>query len=375
MRLPRAIGLIALAAVMTLGGPMTAAGAAKKCKAGQIRVKQGKKSVCRPFASTFPRPRAGDPRLLFLRSALDFTPKARYKRGFARRGKKARKAMLRALPKALARIDKLAPGRAPHAFGERRLKAECSDNGPDLGQSGFTDGGVDITTSFRGNGMGMTITFSTGGYSFRVEYFTTVGCGDLSPPACPTAGGAADARAIKLDRVRIEVRKDGQVISSQGSTVRRETTTHGQVAADAKLDFVVVDDAVSMNTSVNGQSLNGTITRHTRINMRTDTYERARAGRRSPAPSRCSSQTAAASPAWRARSSPSTTARRATRAGSASARAGPSSTARTEATTASASSSTQTSARSSSRRTPAAASPRRRSRPPTAAWRPTDAGP
>jgi hypothetical protein len=119
----------------------------------------------------------------------------------------------------------------------------------------------------------MTIVFSTGGYAFVIEYSTTVGCDSLNVPACPTASGAADAQSSKLDRVRVDVRKDGRLVSSQRTSVRRQTNTHGQTVGDAKLDFVDVDDVVAMSTTAGGVSLNGTLTRHTHISMRTEQYD------------------------------------------------------------------------------------------------------
>jgi hypothetical protein len=288
MGLRRALALVALAAMLVAGGALGAGerSAPLKCKTGQIKVKVGRKTACRAFRVAFPRPRKVDPRLAFVKGALDFTapraaahsgkrPFKSLKGGFGSSGRKAYKAILHAVPKALARVDRLAPSRAPRAAPRSAVAvaaADCSGPTPSSDR-GFTDGGVTVSTSFGDGGMGMTISFSTHGYSFRVRYFTSVGCDSLDPPACPTASGAADAKSSRRDRVLIEIRKDGQLVSSQSSTVRRETKTHGQVAADAKLDFVVVDDSVHMSTTVNGHSIDGSIVRHTRIDMRTERYE------------------------------------------------------------------------------------------------------
>jgi hypothetical protein len=281
MRLFAALALTALVALV----PVAAADARKpvRCKAGQVRVKAGKKTArCRSVKAVLPKPRAVDPRMAFVKTALNLpVPKGHrhgkrrakaLRKGFGRPGRTAYKKILRALPKALAKVDRKAPGRAPLARAAQ-ASDPCGGDGTPLGSSTTGDGGVIMTSDFTTSGMGMRIVFSTGGYAFVIEYFTSQGCNDLDIPACPTAAGAADADSDRLDRIRVEVRKDGRLVSSQKSSVRRKTKTHGQTAADALLDFVDVDDVVSMNTVANGVTVKGKLTRRTHINMRTNTYD------------------------------------------------------------------------------------------------------
>ena len=232
MRLLRVFVPIALAALLAVAQP---AGAAKPkavtCKAGQVKVKAGKKKArCRSVRAVLPKPRAVDPRVAFVQSALSLPvpegKKARgakrrtksLRRGFGRAGRRAYAKMLKALPKALA----------------------------------------------------------VGDLAFVIEYSTTVGYRNLDVPACPTASGAADAQRDTLDRLRVDVRRDGRPVSSQRSSARRQTKTHGQTAGDAKLDTVDVDDAVTINTTDNGVSIAGRLTRHMRINMRSEQVEPSR---------------------------------------------------------------------------------------------------
>lgn len=281
MRPLPALALIALVALLT---PATADGKKPvRCKAGQVRVKTGKKKArCRPVKAVLPNPRAVDPRMAFVRTALSLpVPKGHrhgrrrtkaLRKGFGRPGRTAYKKILKALPKALAKVDAKAPGRAPLARAAQAADP-CGGDGTPLGSSTTSDGGVIMTSDFTTGGMGMRIVFSTGGYAFVIEYFTSQGCNDFDIPACPTAAGAADADSDRLDRIRVEVRKDGRLVSSQKSSVRRKTKAHGQTAADALLDFVDVDDVVSMNMVANGVTVKGKLTRHTHINMRTDAYD------------------------------------------------------------------------------------------------------
>jgi hypothetical protein len=262
------IGLACLVAVVAVGlasVPSGEAAKAHRCKPGQIRVKVGKHKVCRRARAVFPAARKGDPRVLFMKAAL-----ARV-HGHARARRKAVRAMLRALPKALARIDELAPGRKPLA---RATAVDCSAPIPGSGKRQFSDGGVTFKTTLGHGGTAITISYKAAGYEFFVHYFTTDGCDDLSPPRCPSASGAADAKGSRLDKALIEVSKDGAVLSHDSTSVRRTTQTHGQVAADAKLDFVDVDDVVHISSASAGTAaVSGTITRHLHINMRTGKYD------------------------------------------------------------------------------------------------------
>jgi hypothetical protein len=295
MRLPRVIAPIALAALLAAAQP---AGAAKPkavtCKAGQVKVKAGKKKArCRSVRAVLPKPRAIDPRVAFVQSALDLpVPKGKkarsakrrtrsLRRGFGRAGKRAYTKMLRALPKALAKVDARAPGRAPAGLARiasaRAAQANpCGENADALGSSTTSDGGVITTTTLTRGGLGTTIVFNVGDLALVIEYSTTVGCRNLDVPACPTASGAADAQRDTLDRLRVDVRRDGRLVSSQRSSARRQTKTHGQTAGDAKLDTVDVDDAVTINTTANGVSIAGRLTRHMRINMRSEQVEPSR---------------------------------------------------------------------------------------------------
>ena len=108
MRLPRAIVLVALAALLAMAQPAAAAKPkAVTCKAGQVKVKAGKKKArCRSVRAVLPKPRAVDPRVAFVQWALNLpVPKGKkarsakrrtksLRRGFGRAGKRAYKKML-----------------------------------------------------------------------------------------------------------------------------------------------------------------------------------------------------------------------------------------------------------------------------------------
>jgi hypothetical protein len=287
MRLLRAIALVTLAALLALGGAGVAEGKQSvRCRAGQVRIKSGKKTRCRPISAVLPKPQKIDPRVVFIKTALDQSvPKGRrhahgkrrskpLRTGFGRAGRKAYKKILKALPKALAKVDAKAPGRAPAGLARAAQAADpCGSGGEPFKSDTTSDNGVIMTSTLTTAGMGMTAVVSAGGYSVVIEYFSSQGCGDLEVPDCPTASGAADAAGGSFDRVRIDVRKDGHLLSSRKSSLRSKMKTHGQTAADAKLDFVDVDTSAVMTTSADGVALKGTLTRHVHINMRTEQYD------------------------------------------------------------------------------------------------------
>ena len=110
----------------------------KKCKRGQLVVKVQGKRTCRAVKKAFPKPRVGDPRLTFLRTALG----ARL-RGVKRPPKAARKmiAKLRSIaPQVLAKVDGL---RSAGARSAAVMRANC-EGAPDVSSS-TTVGGASVT--------------------------------------------------------------------------------------------------------------------------------------------------------------------------------------------------------------------------------------
>src|SRR3954447_18552709 len=119
-----------------------------KCKKGRVPVKVNGKRHCRRLSAALPRPKDVDPRLAYLRAVLNFDVSKRRGRhgkhprslqhGFGATGKKARKAFLRALPKALAIID--AAAAAPRSSASA-AKAACGPGGAvPVGPPGQTGG-------------------------------------------------------------------------------------------------------------------------------------------------------------------------------------------------------------------------------------------
>src|SRR3954447_18046882 len=115
---PSRRALVVVAVVVTMSGslavpsPSFAKTRTPKCKAGQMLVRVGRKPVCKKTASLFPLPQAGDSRVAFVKYALaPATTKIPGKRGkrvrtFAsfKASKKARKQILRLLPKVLKQV-------------------------------------------------------------------------------------------------------------------------------------------------------------------------------------------------------------------------------------------------------------------------------
>jgi hypothetical protein len=281
------IALLALAVLgIALAAP--ASGEAKKgpakCKQGRVPVKVNGKTSCQPLASALPKPKAIDPRLAYLRAALNFDAsklRGRHgkhprslKHGFGAAGKKARKAFLRALPQALAKIDALA-WRAPRSA--RRLpglavasKAGCGQGAP-VSSPGHI-GGLSIQVTAGNGGEGAFMEFTTKGITFRLS-FTKCG-GGYGVPQCPTANGDVDGSGSGSFEVSVRVLEGGGLVSAQSTSIRTEDKLHGQVAADALLDYLDYEHTdETLIVASGGIVLRSTETRRARVNMRSGQYD------------------------------------------------------------------------------------------------------
>src|SRR4029077_17071676 len=97
---------------------------------------------------------------------------------------------------------------------------------------------------------------------------------------CPDANGALDATDSLRARIDTEVLDThDRPVEFFTQTITQSTRMHGEVAEDAKLDRVVVDDTLQLGESAGGPeaeftgSVQATIKREARINMRTGAYE------------------------------------------------------------------------------------------------------
>lgn len=75
----------------------------------------------------------------------------------------------------------------------------------------------------------------------------------MKVPDCPQASGEVDAQSAKVDDVMIEIMQHSKVLSYTHVKGSRTTKATGQNAADAKLDWIRIDDDLTSNVTVQGK--------------------------------------------------------------------------------------------------------------------------
>ncbi len=99
-------------------------------------------------------------------------------------------------------------------------------------------------------------------------------CNFFKVPPCPTADGQLDGSDKHPLRVRIVVSNAAGTVRSQAISANSSETLHGDVADDAKLDELIVNDATSFSFVVAGSEIGhvlserARISRQARVNMR-----------------------------------------------------------------------------------------------------------
>ncbi len=231
--------------------PRAAAGAKKKkpkkpvtCKAGQVRVKLGKRVTCRKLTKAVAQ---RDAQAAFLLAIVRRDLKLRTRRGRritpiwsvgGGRLKSVRKRLVRALPKALA----LSAGRAARARAALTPgAASCADlanaNVPD---QSYTIDGFTMTTAATG---AVTLVVSVpGGYRLEVIIDSTATCSNLDLPACPMPDGTLNGTDSRRSRIGMRITKDGALVNAFSVSARSTQKLKGRVADDAKLDSVMLED-------------------------------------------------------------------------------------------------------------------------------------
>jgi hypothetical protein len=272
----RALCVLALGAA-TCGALASAPDAidkTKKCKRGQMLVKVGKKKLCKRTATLFPKPNAVDARIALVKQAL----KPRKVRG--RRTKRmpapVRAKILKLLPKVLKQVDAGQAARAARASPRDGCAA------PEDSTYTSKDGNSTMTATMGADGFTLGLDGTTSaGVKFHFRYITNEGCNALTVPPCPQASGEVDASNTKSDDVIVEATQDGKVLSYTRIKGTRTTNATGQNAADAKLDYVRIDDVLSSAITVEGNgvprtTISGSFRRTAQWNMRTDQWDQSK---------------------------------------------------------------------------------------------------
>ena len=263
----------------------------KKCKRGQVRYVIGKKRTCRSLKKAFPRPKRGDPRLIFARAAIPGTLKGlRDKKGrrppsiekrIRRISPRALKVFEgRALPKAIQMIDQLAARRA--AGGSSAVASQAP--GSTISASFDLGNGVSIDLRAKLAGQA-TVEVAITGRNAGQLVRTTIGVNmDLGfrAPQCPTFEGKLDGKDGLRASITTELLDDDRSVDYYYTNVIfQDTQMKGTVADDAKLKELEVTDKLQIGEYTGGSIWGGSriesvARRHTVVNMKTGQYDPGR---------------------------------------------------------------------------------------------------
>src|SRR6478672_4008835 len=152
-------------------------------------------------------------------------------------GKRAEKKLLKALPKALALIERA-----------RGRMAGFNSFDPSIATASAcaARGAVDPVGNLGGVGVGVAgdnggqMTYTTGGLTYRTR-FADCGSRFLYVAGCPSAAGVANAKMGQSSEITQEVLEGERVVSRQTTSVDAKVRVRGKVARDAKLDYIDVE--------------------------------------------------------------------------------------------------------------------------------------
>jgi hypothetical protein len=264
---------------------------AKKCKRGQVRYVIGKKRTCRALKKAFPRPKKGDPRLIFARAAIPGTLKGlRDKKGrrppsiekrIRRISPRALKVFEnRALPKAIQMIDQLAARRAASA------SSAVASQAPGSTISASFDLGNGVSIDLRAKLAGQaTVEVAITGRNAGQLVRTTIGANlDLGfrAPQCPTSAGELDGKDGLRVSITTELLDDDRSVDYYYTNVIfQDTKMQGIVGDDAKLKTLEITDKLQIGEYTGGSIWGGSriesvARRHTVVNMKTGQYDPGR---------------------------------------------------------------------------------------------------
>jgi hypothetical protein len=290
MRL-RPVLLLVLAATVSQAGafeppPSAAATKAKaNCKPPKVLVAVNGKKSCKPFSKLFPKPKAVDLRLAHLRQTLRFDPakavrgkkrqRARtLQSGFGAAGKRAQRKLLKVLPKALAFIDRKGGARSSRSPAGRVLASKGCQPGP-AGPQGNTDG---ATIGALGDNGGFVEAPAGGGLRVRITFVSCGSAGSFNVPECPTAGGGVDASGSGEFKATLEIWDGSRLVSRQSSNFDKKAKVHGEVGADAKLEFIEIEQTQEVFIVASGGIvIRGGVTRKVRVEMPAGAFDPASA--------------------------------------------------------------------------------------------------
>ena len=270
----RSVVLILIAAV-TLGHAVRAAGNARlepptasvaeqrkaiKCRKGRVAIRVDRHTVgCRKLRAALPPPRAGDSRLLLARSALDDDLRGlrdrhgrrapSLKRLAHKVGPRAYRTLRRAIPNGLRRLDRLRATRAAAA----QARPKCAGGTPTISEShtSHPDGQKLTATMTLGNVGGLDLKLEDGGYRIELR-MSSDQCDHFEAPGCPTADGVVEATDSSINEVAVKIAKGDTVLLSRSFAYEGSTRMRAQVAPNADLDWIDIDDTQTANIEIGG---------------------------------------------------------------------------------------------------------------------------
>ena len=265
--------------------------AKKKCKRGQVRYVIGKKRTCRSLRKAFPRPKRGDPRLIFARAAIPGNLKGlRDKKGrkppsiekrIRRISPRALKVFEgRALPKAIQMIDQLAARRA--ASGSSAVASQAPGSTIEASFDLGNGVSIDLRAKLAGQAtVEVAITGRRAGQLVRTTIGTNMDLG-FRAPACPTSAGELEGKDGLRVSITTELLDDDRSVDYYYTNVIfQDTQLKGVVGDDAKLKTLEVTDKLQIGEYTGGSIWGGSriesvARRHTVVNMKTGQYDPGR---------------------------------------------------------------------------------------------------
>jgi hypothetical protein len=278
-----------------LGASASAVGKARplKCPKGTAPARVGAKTTCLSLRLALPVPSNVHPFVAQVQGALGFTQlsfKAHsgkrvksFSQQLGRSWTTARARLLVALSGIIAKEQQTAtrPAAVTASYGSFHcaVAKALNEAGIDLGgavkgNTSATIDGVSVTMGVDGSGSHIGFKTTSNGDTFTMNYDSAdTSCLAYELPPCPQADGSLNAYGVKgKDGFSLTVTRAGQVLKSEAYTKTTTVETRGQVADDAKLDYVDVKYGETSQIVLDGVHVTQYGNRTVRIDMRTGAY-------------------------------------------------------------------------------------------------------
>jgi hypothetical protein len=281
--------------VACLSASASAVGKAKplKCPTGTVPARVGAKTTCLSLRLALPAPSNSHPFIAQVEGALGFTQLSfrahsgkrvrSFAQQFGRSWTTTRARLLVALSGIIAREQQTAvrPAAVTASYGSFQcaVAKALNEAGIDFGSavkgnSSATIDGVGVTMSIDPSGSHIGFKTTSNGDTFTMNYDSAdTTCLAYALPPCPQADGSLNAYGVKgRDGLSLMVTRAGKVLKSEAFTKTITVETRGQVADDAKLDYVDVKYGETSQIVLDGVHETQYGNRTVRIDMRTGAY-------------------------------------------------------------------------------------------------------